>query len=432
MSEAGNQDVILRVSGLHKLYARNQASARRRLGALVSRALTGQAPPSVDALAEKQEFWALRDISFELQRGEALGVIGLNGSGKTTLLRILAGQLLPDRGEVWVNGSTAAMIDLQAGFQSGASGRENIFLRAAALGFSRKQTNKRLKEIIDFAELGDAIDAPMASYSSGMKMRLAFSVMAMVHPDVLLIDEVLSVGDFRFRQKSLAKIREMRTRSAFVLVSHSLTQIEGFCDRVIVLNKGRVHFAGEPKQAIEAYQELDRETVSHETPINLVKAMGESFDNAGALANVEHYWCDADGTPVETVDFQDKIRLLVSFTASVAVRNLVIGVPIWNVNAHYMTGLSTKISAQRVSLEAGERASFMLEVEPAILNPGTIKSMLTILDGAEFFYRQPNPDLTIRSTAHPTWGVVTVPHRWIRLESPTLDQAREKHTTSAS
>ena len=278
---------VLRAKALSKLFARKTSDTRARLGEVAGRVFFGRSPKEIHAL-RKYEFWALKDISCELRRGEALGVIGLNGSGKTTFLRILAGQILPDGGEVWINGSSAAMIDLQAGFQPSASGNENIFLRAAALGFTRAQTKRRLNEIIDFSELGDAIGAPMSTYSSGMKMRLAFSVMAIVEPDILFIDEVLAVGDFRFRQKCLARIREMRKRSAFVFVSHSMGDISLFCDRVIVLHKGKLHFEGPPKEAIEIYESLDEPTSAVDTPAQLAKAMGPTFTNSSALRDVVH------------------------------------------------------------------------------------------------------------------------------------------------
>ncbi|MEQ1709541.1 MAG: polysaccharide ABC transporter ATP-binding protein [Terricaulis sp.] len=405
---------ILRANRVSKLYARRTQSQKARLGSTITRTIFGLPPPPIVALSA-HEFWAVNDVSFHLRCGEALGIVGLNGSGKTTLLRMLAGQVLPDSGEIWINGTSAAMIDLQEGFQQAASGRENIFLRAAALGFPRTQTRESIAEIIAFSELAEAIDAPVASYSSGMKMRLAFSVMTMVAPDVLLIDEVLGVGDFRFRQKCLAKIREMRERSAFVFVSHSMGDVERFCDRVIVLHKGRMHFTGPPREAIEIYETLDDSHGPAHGPINLTRAMGPTFANAQAIMDVEHYWCDAAGKAIAELRFSDPIRLTVRFRAAVDIRNLIIGVPVWNANAQYTTGLSTQMNSESFDIKAGEAVHFALEIVGGLMNPGLMKSMLTILDGAEFFYRQPNPDLIVRAAPHPTWGAVTIPHTWRRI-----------------
>lgn len=423
-------DAVLRVDGVYKLYARRTHTAQSRLGKAMGRAFLGLRPPVIGEL-NPHEFWAVNNVSFELRRSEALGIIGLNGSGKTTLLRILAGQILPDRGEVSVGGSSAAMIDLQAGFQPGASGRENIFLRAAALGYTRAQTLARTQEIIDFSELGEAIDAPMASYSSGMKMRLAFSVMAQVSPDVLLIDEVLAVGDFRFRQKCLAKIREMRERSAFVFVSHSMGDVERFCDRVIVLHKGRKHFEGDPREAIEIYEALDNDTPSGNGPEKLIRAMGPTYTNDDAIADVEHFWCDGKGNEITDVAFADPIHFKIKFRSNIDVRNLIIGVPMWNTNAQYTTGLSTQIKSEKYIVSAGEIVEIILNIQGGVMNPGVIKSMLTVLDGAEFLVRQPNPDLVIRAAPHPTWGAVTIPHEWRRLDKTTTANSAEAKVSPA-
>jgi len=415
MTPGEKDDLLLSVDRVSKLYARRTQSRRSRLAEIAGPVFFGFKPEFSEDLRQ-HEFWAVDDVSFDLRQGEAVGIIGLNGSGKTTLLRMLAGQILPDKGEIRVSGSSAAMIDLQAGFQQNASGRQNIFLRSAALGFTSERTNSLLNEIIEFSELGDAIDAPMATFSSGMKMRLAFSVMATVAPDVLFIDEVLAVGDFRFRQKCLGKIREMRDRSAFVFVSHSMGDIERFCDRVLVLNKGRRIFMGAPREAIEIYESLELHGADLDTGRRLIKAMGPLYRNDAVVRDVEHSWRGSDGAPKIEFGFNDRIRLAISFTACVDIRKLSLGVPIWNENAQYTSGISSQMLSERISLSAGERASFVLDIDPGMINPGTIRSLLTILDGVEFLYREPNPDIIIKSAPHPTWGAVTIPHRWRRID----------------
>ena len=169
-------EVILEVKDLSKLFSRSQRVARSRLAKSFIRSLVGKSLPK-DAKLSPEEFWSLRDVQFTLKRGEALGVIGLNGAGKTTLLRILAGQMLPDQGEVRIVGKVVAMIDLTAGFQMNASGMENIYLRGAMLGREKKEMDAVIDEIVAFSELGDALSAPVSTYSSGMLMRLAFSIM---------------------------------------------------------------------------------------------------------------------------------------------------------------------------------------------------------------------------------------------------------------
>lgn len=410
----GVGDVVLKVSSVGKLYSRSTRDTRTRLGRSMWRALFNVGSPAFEAKS-RNDFWGVKDVSFELKRSEAVGFIGLNGSGKTTLLRMLAGQILPDAGQITLAGTSAAMIDLTAGFQRSASGRENIFLRAAALGFSRKQTEEHLREIIDFSEIEHALDAPMSTYSAGMQMRLAFSIMAIVAPDVLLVDEVLAVGDFRFRQKCLSKIRQMRKHSAFVLVSHSMPDVRNFCDRVFVLHKGRVYFEGPPDEAIKVYEELDPSAPALDEDSKLAAAMGGRFTNETSIEDVSHVWIDAEGNPVTRVSFDEPFGLKVNFRSTIDVPKITLGIPVWNMNAQYLTGMSTQITSDAFEVKAGEDAEFILHISPGMINPGTIKSMLTILAGPEFLYRNPNPDLTIGPATHPTWGAVTVPHKWVKV-----------------
>lgn len=400
-------EVVLSAAGLHKLYARRPHAARARLRAVVARALTGRRAPEIGALG-RHEFWALNDVSFDLRRGEALGVIGLNGSGKTTLLRILAGQILPDRGEVRVQGSTAAMIDLQAGFQPAASGRENVFLRAAALGFSRAETAARLDGIIAFSELGDAIDAPMASYSAGMKMRLAFSVMAMVEPDVLFIDEVLGVGDFLFRQKCLAKIREMRARSGFVLVTHSMNVVSRFCDRAIVLRKGEIAFEGAPDDAVEFYKALsagNAEAGAAQPPI-----LPRTLHRPEVVDKVTAEWIGPDGEPCGGVREGDAFGVRVSFDLNFTPRKLIVGVPIYDAQNELVSGFASDTSSVTIDAEKGMRVTVEFHAPETCLNAGNYKAAVGITDGAEFLYTDYAPDLTIRESGSQKWGRVTIPH----------------------
>src|SRR5690554_2457326 len=187
-----------------------------------------------------KEFWAVKDISFELRRGECLGLIGHNGAGKSTLLKILNGLINPDAGKVTIKGRVGALIELGAGFNPILSGRENIYNNGAILGFTKKEIDDKLDEIIDFAEIREFIDMPVQNYSSGMKVRLGFAVTAQMEPDVLIIDEVLAVGDLGFRIKCLNRIGEMLNSCAVIFVSHSMTQVSRICTKGLLLQKGEV------------------------------------------------------------------------------------------------------------------------------------------------------------------------------------------------
>jgi lipopolysaccharide transport system ATP-binding protein len=187
------------------------------------------------------EFWAVKDVSFELKRGECLGLIGRNGAGKTTLLRMLNGLLKPDRGRIEMRGRLGALIALGAGFNPILTGRENIYVNAAILGLGKRNVDSKLEEIIDFSELGEFIDMPVQSYSSGMNVRLGFSIAAiLIQPDILFLDEVLAVGDIGFTIKCLNAVRGLSQQSAVVFVSHNMQYISAFCTRVMVLDRGQI------------------------------------------------------------------------------------------------------------------------------------------------------------------------------------------------
>lgn len=201
-----------------------------------------------------REFWALRDVSFEVGKGEVLGIIGRNGAGKSTLLQLLCGTLTPTSGNVEVNGRIAALLELGAGFNPEFTGRENVFMSAAILGLSPQEIAERYEEIVDFSGIRDFIDQPVKTYSSGMYVRLAFSVATSVDPDILIVDEALSVGDGEFARKSFDRIRAMKEAGKTILFcSHSLYQVEAFCDRVLWLDRGKVKSCGEPQLVVQSY-----------------------------------------------------------------------------------------------------------------------------------------------------------------------------------
>ena len=203
---------------------------------------------------KKEKFVALEDINITIKKGEIIGLLGLNGAGKSTLLKVISGIIKPTTGEVKLNGKMAPLIELGAGFDPELTGRENIFLNGSLLGFSKKELKERIEEIIEFSELNEFIDVPLKNYSSGMYARLGFSIATIYDPEILIIDEVLSVGDFHFQEKSLNKIMEMIGKGTTVLfVSHDIEQVKKLCEKVIWLEKGRIKVIGESKKICEEY-----------------------------------------------------------------------------------------------------------------------------------------------------------------------------------
>ena len=204
----------------------------------------------------KDDFWALQDIDLDIAAGSTIGLVGANGSGKSTLLKVIGGIIQPNSGSVERRGRLAALLELGAGFHPDLTGRENVFLNGAILGLSRKQTEAYFDSIVEFSEIEEFIDTQVKFYSSGMYVRLAFSIAVHVDPDVLLVDEVLAVGDEPFQKKCMDKIREFQSEGrTIVLVSHSSSQIKELCDRVVVLSKGRAIFDGNAADGIEALRE---------------------------------------------------------------------------------------------------------------------------------------------------------------------------------
>lgn len=203
------------------------------------------------------EFWALKNISFSVKKGERLGILGLNGAGKSTLLKIICGVYKPSEGSVSHKGVIAPLLELGAGFDPQYTGRENIFLYGSVLGYSKKYLEEKYDEIVEFSELKKFIDVPLKNYSSGMKARLGFSIATIADPDILILDEVLSVGDAKFRKKSEKKIMDMFERGVTVIfVSHSLEQVQRLCDKAILLQKGTLVASGDIEKVSKIYESM--------------------------------------------------------------------------------------------------------------------------------------------------------------------------------
>lgn len=229
-----------------------------------------------------KDFYAIKDVNFSIEKGECVGIIGLNGSGKSTLLKILSGVLTQTEGIVEVNGKVSALLELGAGFNQEYTGLENIYLNSMIMGFSKKETDEKLQEILDFADIGDFINQPVKVYSSGMFVRLAFAIAINVEPDILIVDEALSVGDVFFQQKCYKKIKELAGKSTVLIVSHDLNAMTKFCKRIIVMNKGVLEFDGDPNEAITQYFKIKQGQLKNN--INI-----DSSNENHNIGNLEKY-----------------------------------------------------------------------------------------------------------------------------------------------
>lgn len=253
-------DIALRMEHVYKLFRKGEVfnTLRDLIPALSGRMFRRQELSKTD----QREFWALQDLSFEVKRGEAFGIIGNNGAGKSTALKILSRVMKPTKGRIFVDGRLSALIEVTAGFHQDLTGRENIFLYGTIMGMNKREIASKLDQIIAFSGLEEFIDTPVKRYSSGMYARLGFSVAAHVTPDVMIVDEVLSVGDYVFQQKCVERMKEeIRNGAAVVFVSHNLKNIAEFCDSCLLLEKGRTVTTGPAQEVISSY--LNRLRITH-------------------------------------------------------------------------------------------------------------------------------------------------------------------------
>jgi lipopolysaccharide transport system ATP-binding protein len=322
-------EIAIRASGLSKCYSVYENQRARLMHAL----WPGHG-------AGRQDIWALRDVDLEVARGEALAVIGRNGGGKTTLLEIIAGTLRPTSGEIAVTGRVSALLELGSGFNPEYTGRDNVLVNGLMLGIPRDDILRRFDEVLAFSEIGDAIDRPVKTYSSGMAMRLAFAVQVLADPEILIVDEALSVGDFFFQQKCFRRIRELRDRGVTLLfVSHDMRTVRDLCSRAMYLRQGRVVFDGDSIAAIRHYlaekptngaagDHEEAPLQAHATSLSLpAQPFWRRADATGSLLAVE--LCDANGQPTTRARIGETVKMRVYFRApphepghvSIAVRN---------------------------------------------------------------------------------------------------------------
>lgn len=253
-----DDDTLLLATDVGKRYARSLRKSMRYGISDLARSAIGRRVPE-DLQLRESEFWALREISFRVKKGDSIGVMGTNGSGKSTLMRLVAGIIPPDEGAIMVRGRAAGLIGIGAGFHPHLSGKENIFLNSAILGVSNEETEERIDDIIGFSELANAIESPVAMYSTGMRMRLGFSILTTLAPELLILDEVFAVGDLAFRQKCLSRLEEIREESAILLVAHVPMILRQVCDTGLWIEQGEMRASGSIEEVTELYQQfIDR------------------------------------------------------------------------------------------------------------------------------------------------------------------------------
>jgi ABC-type polysaccharide/polyol phosphate transport system ATPase subunit len=424
---------LLNVSKVYRRYGGRQFSTLK--SALLQRSILRDLQPS-------ETFPALNDVSFSVPKGATYGVMGRNGSGKSTALKLVAGITKPTSGTVRVEGRISALIELGAGFHPEISGRENVFINGIMLGLTKREIQERFDEIVDFAELSEFIDAPVKTYSSGMYMRLGFAVAINVNPDVLLVDEVLAVGDEGFTHKCLDKFAEFkRSNRTILLVTHSLNLIERFCDEALWLDGGRAMSHGDPKRVVGAYLtkvEEGEEQLLAETTAKAVEAADAATPPAEApsdptsnmLQATEGRWgsreveitdvafLDRGGQPSFVFHSGDPLSVRVKLRAAQPVDDFVFGVGLFNADGVCCYGTNTYLEEMNPQRLTGE-AEATFAIESLDLVEGTYKLDIAVhkVDGFPYDYHRLLYTFRVKSRIHDV-GVYRPRHRW--TFSPTV------------
>jgi lipopolysaccharide transport system ATP-binding protein len=372
-------------------------------------------PAAVDAVT------ALRNVSFQVHRGEAFGIIGRNGSGKSTLLKLISGILKPTNGTVAVNGRIAALIELGAGFHPEITGRENIYINGIMLGLSRREIDERFDRIVEFSGIADFLDQPVKTYSSGMYVRLGFAVAVHVDPDVLLIDEVLSVGDEEFSARCVAKIQEMKYRGVTLLfVTHQLDQVRTLCDRALWLDKGMVEAIGDPMRVVDAYlQEVSGATqapAAEETPEPEPEPKKSDTDEerwgSGEIVIRRVSLTDHQGRELVALGAGTPVIVDVDVEARSAQDDFVFGLGIYHADGTCVYGTNTDVEGYAAkNIEGKGRVRFVIDSLDLVAGTYRIDVAVHTRNGRAFDYRRNVLRLVVGSRVHDI-GIYRPKHEW--------------------
>jgi len=408
----------IEVVGVSRVY--QKYSARHRFQTFKSALLKGDVFKSLRA---EELVTALDDVTLRVPAGSTFGVIGENGSGKSTLLKVVAGIAKPSAGEVTVRGKVAALIELGAGFHPEISGRENVFINGIMLGLSKKEISGKFEDIVRFAELEEFIDAPVKTYSSGMYMRLGFSIAINVNPDVLLIDEVLAVGDASFVPKCLDRIDDFRRRKKTILfVSHDLQTVEKICDRVAWMKNGRVRALGEPKRTIDLYlqdvadkKEAEFSRTRKEADLEHIPAEEGRREARWGKREVEIgkvVLRSLRGEPKHVFSPEEGLVVDLEVRARERVKDFVFGIGLFNSQGISCYGTNTHLEDFRPrSLEGRGRVSFRVDRLNLINGTYYLDVAVHKTDGTPYDYHR-NLYTFLVSSLHRDVGIARPPHRW--------------------
>lgn len=361
-----------------------------------------------------EDFWAVRDVSFEVRRGETLGIVGHNGAGKSTLLKLLSRITAPTTGEITLTGTLAALIEVGSGFHPELTGRENIFLSGSILGMKRREIAEKLDRIVNFSGVGAFIDTPVKRYSSGMFVRLGFSVAAHLEPDILLVDEVLSVGDAAFQVQCHERLNELRhSGKTLMFISHDLASIERLCDRVILMQQGQLVACGSPHEIVEQYQRMVA-TPQAADPIGIAHA-----DRSHSVRIIGVEFADENGQSARAVATGSPLLCRVNYETFQPIHDAVIEVFFYSRNGRSLhCQCTTALSGGELDLPEGRGAlEFVIPetgLQPGVYSIGALVRSRLSADSMDWFYR---PTALYVEPGKSVRGYLYTPHAWRLLPS---------------
>lgn len=362
----------------------------------------------------KNEFWAVDDVSFEVKKGETLGIIGPNGAGKTTLLKMLNGIFWPDKGKITLKGRVGALIEVGAGFHPLLTGRENIYINAAILGMSKKEVDEKFDEIVEFAEIGDFINSPVKFYSSGMFVRLGFAVAVHCEPDILLVDEVLAVGDTSFQTKCLKRLGELsRANTTIIYVSHNLPVLRNLCDQAILLINGKVRYNGDPKEAVIKYYELIfNEKVAITNKIISLASSNIKKDSKKEVEIVEVKFLDANRKSRNMFKTGEYFVVEISYMAHYKINNPVFTLGFSTIDGRLYAAYTSKMDGYKIEYIQG-RGKIRITFSKLLLLPDVFRLTVTISDKHGLPYdRHPEAYVLKVLPGLAAYGMIYLPHDW--------------------
>ncbi len=384
LSEIKDDNRIISIENVSKKFCRNLKQAY--LYGLKDIAAEVLGTPRASHKLRKGEFWALKNVSIDVKRGESLGLIGVNGSGKTTLLRIISGLIKPDTGSITIDGRISALIALGAGFNPLLSGRENVYVNMCILGLSRQEIDKLFEQVVDFAEVWDAIDAPVRTYSSGMRARLGFACAVYTNPDILLIDEVLAVGDARFRTKCYRKLNELREKgTSFVLVSHSSNAILNICNSTLYLSKGKAIMHDATELVVSKYQE-DLMMIDSDSSKGAMAAASENHDSEELHIN-SVLFKDDKGNTLDKLECGKPAYLCIECKAYKKVDRAIVGIIVREIGnkGDSILSINSERDKQHLEILPGER-QIQLKMPYCGLKPGIYTMKINISKRPFYIY----------------------------------------------